>query len=533
MLKEMLNEPIKVSDKEKKDLFNNYHNLIEYKRTWSYEEFLKRREKIICLFTGNRRGKTSQVAHSYVLRILGKHPVPEKNMTPDKVVRIYRFASLLLPNDPEGGEVKNTQYPFFKKFLPPHLLKRDITFRRPVMTIKDPQGGKDLYVEFVSYNQDVLAQAGVERESIWCDESSSQAFYEEQLLRLLTTGGDLIYTLTPAEQLNFEFEALFEKARVYIRTPFVIAREKERYKKTHEPIEVTDSSKSIAVLMSATDDNPILSKAEIDEMFDLLDDEDVVDIRRFGLFRSVSGLVFKEFERCHVISKDRYFPDGMPAEWKYGRVVDYHEVVPWACAFMALSPENECFIWDEYNPSPERFVTKDITRTLALKSKDYKYPLNLIDPWAAKKQSNTGRSVLDDFNNFFYELRKEGIGTGGYWQTWDSKVIAKGNDEIRTRIRNAKEVGTPFNNKGLPTLWILDNCRHVIESFKHWKKEEWASRNDSLNKEMKDGFEEKWGHFPIAIGCMLKHTGWSTRGYGGFVQKKSVYRDAFRPQIGA
>lgn len=527
---------LNVTDKEKRFLYDNYNNLLSFIRTETYTAFLKRREKIIGIFTGNRYGKTAQVAHSFVLRILGKHPVPEKNMRPDKKIRIYRFASQVLPNDPEGGEVKNTQYPFFKKFLPPHLIKRDITFRRPVMTIKDPQGGKDIYVEFVSYNQQVGTQAGVEREAIWPDESAPQEFFEEQLLRLLTAreqgGGDMVYTLTPAERLSFEFEEIFERARVYIRSPHVIQRERERFGKTYQPIETTDSKLDIAVIMAATDDNPTLKKEDIDEMFDLFD-EDEVDVRRFGLFRNISSQVFREFERSHVISADRYFPSGLPHEWKFGRAVDYHEVVPWAAVFMAISPENEVFVWDEYNPSPEKFITADITRNMAYKSKDYKYILNLIDPWASKKQSNTGKSVLDDFNEHFYRLKREGVGTGGLWQTWDSKNIQRGNNEIKTRLLNAKKAGKPFNNNGLPTLWILDNCRNVIESFKKWKKEEWASREDSLTKEMKDDFEEKYGHFPIAIGCLLKHTSWNSRTSTNFIQRKSGYENAFRPQVRA
>lgn len=522
-----------ISEKDKKYLIDNFGNLISFKRIWIYNEFLKRKEKIVALFYGNRAGKTSQVAHSYVLRILGKHPVEEKNMRPNKEVRIYRFASQVLPNDPEGGEVKNTQYPFFKKFLPPSLIKRDITIRRPVMTIRDPQGGKDIYAEFVSYKQDVQAMAGVERASIWEDESAPQAFHEEQVLRILTTGGDLVYTLTPAEQLNFEFDEIFENAKYCIRTPSVIEREKLRYSREHKPIEETDSDKSIVVLMASTDDNPTLKKADIDTMFNLLDDEDVVDIRRYGLFRNVSGQIFKDFDMgCHKISGERFFPNGTPAEWKFGRAIDYHEHVPWACVFMALSPDNECFIWDEYNPSPERIITRDIARNMAFKSKDYKFVLNLIDPWAAKKQSNTGLSVVDDLNRIFYELKKEGIGTGGYWTTWDTKST-RGRDEIRMRLKNSKIVGTPFNNKGLPTLWILDNCRNIIESFKNWRIEQWASRESELTKESKDTPQEKWSHFPLAIECMFKHAGWTSKRYAtSFLpQRVSPYRDLFSARI--
>ena len=81
------------------------------------------------------------------------------------------------------------------------------------MTIRDPQGGPDIYVEFTSFNQDTQAQAGVQRKSIWVDEHAPKGFYEEQLPRLLASDGDLVYTLTPAqEHLDWEYDELFERA---------------------------------------------------------------------------------------------------------------------------------------------------------------------------------------------------------------------------------------------------------------------------------------------------------------------------------
>ena len=73
--------------------------------------------------------------------------------------------------------------------------------------------------------------------------------------------------------------------------------------------------------------------------------------------------------------------------------------------------------------------------------------------------------MVDDINEHFSMLRREGVGTGGYWQTWDTKNLF-GREEVRTRLYNARMVGRPFNNKitkdgvdrYLPTIWILDTC---------------------------------------------------------------------------
>lgn len=499
---------------------NLFEGFFSFKSDWVFKQFINRPERIVALFTGNRAGKTGRVAFSYVLRIMGMHPIEAKNMRPHKKVRTYRFASENLPSDDEG-EVKNTQYPEFKKWLPPALIKKDITIRRPVITLWDPQGGKDVYVEFVSYNQSTQAQAGVERESIWCDESSSQEFYEEQLPRLITTNGDLIYTLTPAEYIGFEYDEIFERAGVYIRTLAIRQRIKERMTKDIPAIEITNTGNDIAVIMAATDDNPIITPEQANESFALMADEDVIDIRRYGLFRQSSGQIFKDFDvRTHVISQSKYFTEGVPHGWIHARGIDYHEHVPWAVGFAALSPQNEVFVYDELNPPPEKMVTLQIAQIIANKSGDRRFKLNLIDPLAAKKQSNTGLSTVDDLNRIFSQFRKDGICTGGYWQTWDTKST-RGREEIRSRLRNSKLVGKPFSNRVvkngvteyLPTLWILDNCYHFKESFKNWRREEWANRESLLTKDEKDQPQQRFSHFPMVIEALFKHPAFSSGRY--------------------
>ena len=91
----------------------------------------------------------------------------------------------------------------------------------------------------------------------------------------------------------------------------------------------------------------------IDDMFTLFADEDVVDIRRYGLFKQISGKIYKQFDKkIHVISASNYFPNGIPHLWIHARGIDYHEQNPWAIGWMSMSSTNEAFIWNEYNPSP-------------------------------------------------------------------------------------------------------------------------------------------------------------------------------------
>ncbi len=522
---------VSLADLTERDIqsLNELEGWLEYENTIVLKWLLNSPCKITCLYVGNQYGKNETVIMDYWYRMQGIHPNPHKNFTPDKKIRVVRFASENLPGESEDIETKNTQYPVLKRRFLPRWIKKDITARKPVVTCKPHLGGKPIQFEFVSYGQSTQSQAGVQRLSIWIDESAPQDFFQEQIPRLLAADGDLIMTFTPVPgSIGWEFDELYERARVFYRTPAVIQRIYERTGERLPVVEHTNSKDDICVIMAATDDNPIYAKlaAEkskrlgytitakdyIDEMFSIYDDEDVIDARRYGLFRQLSGKIFKGFvEKTHVISAEKYFPEGMPHDWKHFRGIDWHESTPWACGWIAVSPQDEIFIYNEFNPSPEKMITTEIMRVIATRSQDYRFDLNLVDPLSSKIQPNTGISSLEDMNRIMAHYKREGIGTGGYWQVWDTKSH-KGRDEIRKRLANSVKVGRPFNNvvniegktQKLPTIWVLDNCRQTILSLKNWRREEWANRAANSGKEEKETPQQKWSHFCTMLEGLMK-----------------------------
>ncbi len=200
-------------------------------------------------------------------------------------------------------------------------------------------------------------------------------------------------------------------------------------------------------------------------------------------------------------------------DWKFGRSIDFHTHNPWAVVWLATSPQDEIFIHNEFAPSPEKYTTWEIAKVIASRSGDYRFAIDLIDPLANEKQVNTGRSPCEDLNIHAMTLRQEGLGTGAYWQSADTKN-ERGIDEFRKRLANSLRVGKPFNNKNpnltpgeprwLPTIWILDRCPLVSESLKNWRREEWMDRNSKLTKDEKDKPQQKYSHFSHAIEYLLK-----------------------------
>jgi hypothetical protein len=385
------------------------------------------------------------------------------------------------------------------------------------MTIRDPQGGPDIKVEFVSYSQETQAQAGVQRLSISLDEQSPKEFYEEQWPRLIASDGDLIMGVTLTEGITWMFEDVYEKAGIIYNSPYIIDYLFKTTGIRHQPKEIANPKSNIVLIRAATDDNPTLDPKVIEEKLGGYDDQATMEVRRYGIPHQMSGVILKEFDRCHVISRDRYFPEGMPHGYIHARGVDYHEHTNWACVWMCLSEQNEAFVYEEYNPSPDRMVTREIAREIAHRSKDYKFKCNLVDPRMAIMQASVGYSSLDDINKEFSRFKREGIGTGGYWETWDTKNL-RGRDIIKERLKNARMIGRPFANRivhqngkeeYLPTLWILDNCSQTIHSFKSWQWEQWATKDSLITKEEKNKAQDRFSHFPITVECIFKDTRFS------------------------
>ena len=566
--------------------------LVDFKKTWQLQKFLRLPHRIIGLFCGNQAMKTSSVCFQYVLRVLGRHPIPKKNVVyfecstrnkdnlaphgyykfkdNDVIVpgwergtwgltdlpkdgkcpfcgapivihqrqaKKIRLCAETLPGDKETisddgtqtAETKNTIYPELKRWMPPFLIKRNITSRNSAMIVLDPLKGLelngtknidcDIVFDFVSYSQVIQAGAGVQRMSIYCDEEPDKEFWDEQYpARLLAEDGDILLGLTPAQSMSWTFDHIFEQAQVYYRTPkiceYLNLSDKDR---KYHLVERTDSPTPIAVVQASTDDNPTLSQSIIDEMFSAVDDPDVLATRRYGIHKQVSGRIFKSFDyRTHFIDFEKYFPDGMFRDWNHYRMIDYHSHNKWANVWMSLSPWNEAFVWQEWSPDPEKMTTRLISNEIALMSGDYKFKLDLIDALAAETQTNTGTSTVEDLNDIFLELKRDGICTGAYWETWDTKGI-RGREVVRERLKYAKECKRPFNNKVqegqfnvygstryLPTLWISNRCTETGRSLKQWRLESRGRSASNVDKDRKETPAQKWSHFCCCLEAVFK-----------------------------
>jgi len=211
------------------------------------------------------------------------------------------------------------------------------------------------------------------------------------------------------------------------------------------------------------------------------------------------------------VNFDEYFPDGIFHDYNHYRMIDYHPHNKWAICWMSLSPYNEAFVWLEWSPDPERLITRQISNEIAILSSNYKFKLNLIDPLAAETQTSTGTTTVEDLNDYFAELKREGIGTGGWWETWDTKGT-RGREVIRERLKNAVDCKTPFvfklgserQTRYLPTLWISNRCSETGRSLKKWRLETHLRAYRNVDKEKSEKPAQKFSHYCTAIEAIFK-----------------------------
>jgi len=438
-------------------------------------------------FKANQAGGTAASALDAAMRFLRIHPVAKRNILNKPV----RFVSKVKPK--QEGDEENQQYVELLKLVPAYLIKKDVTARCATMTIRDPLGGSDNKAEFMSSSQELDAFFSVQRSALYQDEEIERVKWDESLIRLLKEDGDATITLTPAKGLDWVYDSIWRRASTIYRSDTIC-------KKYGFPaIEDTGHKSNIEVFCWATDDNPILSKEAIERLFENIDDPDVIAMRRYGIFKQVSGRIYKSFNKqVHVLKSEDYFnADVFRSYWNY-RIIDYHPSKPWDVSFVVCTPRNEWIVWNELHQSHDNRTTtelRDEIKRESLLEEDHEYNrATPIDPLATVKQPNTGYSPFDDL----------AMGDAGLRRLTPADTKNTGGQlNIKMRLKNALECGKPENNLigrgeaedpryGLykPTLWFLDRCERHIDHFMNWREREYKAEHLKETKTIKPRIEK-------------------------------------------
>jgi len=214
-------------------------------------------------------------------------------------------------------------------------------------------------------------------------------------------------------------------------------------------------------------DNPFIDSEEVKRLSSTMS-EDELESRRFGRFKSGTGLVYKEFdENVHVIE-----PFDVPPEWFDKISIDPGLNNPLSAHFYACDYDGNIYVIAEHYEAG-RGVEHHAKAIYALAGKlGWHRNRNgmleaLIDSAASAKTLASSKSVCE----LFYD---NGILTNPKVD----KEVFSGINRVKSYLKNAG---------GKPRLFIFKNCVNLIREFKSYF---WGNEGDKPKKSKDHALDE-------------------------------------------
>lgn len=358
------------------------------------EAFHRSPAMIRLLLGGNRASKTTTASVDTIIHAAKVVPDSLKDLIPTKrLVPGPVFDRIVATDFPNG--IEKTVKPKIYEWSPPDYIA-DYSAEFRIFSIAT--GSK---IELMTYDQDLPKHGGAGRDRIQFDEEPSEAIYDEALMRIIDTGGDIVIAMTPVSGMTWVYD------RLYLKAGKITAMVEENGEKQVVVRENPEGDLDIEVFVLSTFDNPHLSQEAISALDKKLDNQDERRIRLGGEFVSFSGLVYYTYSSSlhdvdpfHIPNlEDWERSDGQTKPWPVFCALDPHPRVPHAYLMCAVDPYGRKFFFEEF------FEDLDIdplaTRIKVLEHK-YWVIWRLIDP-AAKTEDPVHRTCLFD------ELQTRGI----------------------------------------------------------------------------------------------------------------------------
>jgi len=393
---------------------------------------------------GNRSGKTVGGGAESVMYLTGTHRF--RNVPPPPV-RLRGCAVDFLDG------VDKIMLPEIAKWIPPsHLIKGswESSYNKANHTLTL---ANESFMEFMSYEQSLEKFAGTSRHAIWFDEEPPKDIFNENMARLIDTGGDWWLTLTPVEGMTWVYDDIYLAAR---------------------------TNPGYFVVEVEMDENTYLSQVEI-EALSMTWSEEEKEARRKGKFMAMGGLIYKMFDPSRHITRDIvHDPERWPhlKRWKHYISMDAGFNNPTAFLFSAISPDNKVVIYDEHFESGKIVAyhaecIKNKIRTLQI---DPEYVVG--DPSIRNTDPLTATSVQIEY-------------------TRNGLPIVLGNNDVRAGIM---AVSTLLEND---QLVITANCENLIRELARYRWAKWASKKSDQNKNPREEPVKKDDHAVDALRYLI------------------------------
>ncbi len=387
---------------------------------------------------GNRSGKTVGGAVESIYRLQGNHPFKK---VPPAPVRGRGVAV-----DIEDG-LKKIMLPELAKWIPPSLLKEgswESSYDKQSRILNLANGS---LMDFLTYEQDVEKHAGTSRHFFWMDEEPPKDVFNENLLRLVDTGGQWFMTMTPLLGLTWIYE--------------------EYYRPLYEE---GTSHANVKIILVSTDDNPNISLAVLDMMTEGMTQEER-DARRHGKFLAFSGQVYNTFD------EDRMVVD--PVELSSLRNslivvgVDHGLRNPTAFLFSTVDSDGNVLIFHEHYKA-EWTIDRHAAHVIEfLDDNDLTVDYFVGDPSMAQRNGQTGMSIQEEYSAQGLPIVlgvkdvRLGIDRVRYYMENDKLKITRNCQELIKEIRGYRWAPKPKANKGDPRDAVTKYKDHAVDALRY------------------------------------------------------------------
>jgi phage terminase large subunit-like protein len=389
---------------------------------------------------GNRSGKTVGGACELVMWLTGNHTY--RNVPPPPV-RMRAITVDFL----EG--VDKIILPEIAKWIPPSYLINqswEQSYNKMNHTLTLENGS---FVELMSYEQQLDKFAGTSRHGIWFDEEPPKAIFNENMARLIDTGGDWWLTMTPVEGMTWVYDDIYLAAR---------------------------TNPHFFVVEVGMDENVHLNLMEIEALQSTWSEEER-KARRTGQFVAMGGLVYKAFDpSIHIVNDIVHNPEQWVhlKKWQHYLGMDAGINNPTCFLFAAISPDDRLVIYDEYYESG-RTVGQNAAAILD------KIRLLQIEPgWIVGDPSIKNRDPITA-TSVHLEYVKSGL------------PIVLGNNEVKAGI---SAIISLLENK---QLFITSNCENLLREMARYRWAKYASAKIAQNKNPREEPVKKDDHAVDAL----------------------------------
>ncbi len=381
------------------------------------------------VFGGNRSGKTECGAVESIYLARGIHPYRQNR---NNVFGWVVSLSTQVQRDVAQSKILHYLNPSWIENVTMLSGKKDSLEYGIIdqIMIKNVFGGTSV-IGFKSCDQGREKFQGSSLDFVWFDEEPPKDIYDECRMRVLDKRGDIFGTMTPLKGLTFIYD------EIYLNS---------------------GNSKEVWYEFMEWADNPYLNSEEVESLSTSLS-LDQLESRRYGRFKSSTGLVYPEFdENIHVI-------DGfnIPTEWYDNISIDPGLNNPLSAHWYAVDFDQNVYVIAEHFEAGKDIYyhsekIKEICSRLNWKGNRFNQIEALIDSAANQKTLASLKSVSE----LFYDY---GIA-----------VNPKVNKDLFSGIQRVKQYLNRDNK--MPNIYIFKSCVNLIRELKSY----WWGENDTPKK---------------------------------------------------